>query len=322
MAQTGKQDTHTMEAVRFHDYGGADALHVELVPRPEPGVGEVLVHIRAASVNPADWKLREGGMKNFMALTLPFTPGCDFAGTVAAVGVGVTTFEAGDAVVGMTPPQKGGAYAEYVSVPATQMVRKPDGLSFVDAASFPVAALTAWQGLHDSGGLKSGQSVLIHGGAGGVGIFATQFARQAGANPIYVTASGADKEFVESLGATQAIDYKNERFEEIAKNVDVVLDLVGGETQERSWGVLKPGGILVSVTSPPSEDKAAAHGVRAAMLHARPTQEQLTLIADLLANGTVNTVIGKTFGLTEARAAQEQSRHGHTRGKIVLTAER
>lgn len=311
-------DTQTMTAVRFHEYGDASVLKVESVPRPVPSTEQVLVRVHAASVNPLDWKLREGFMKGMMPLHLPFTPGSDLAGVVESVGETAAGFVVGDAVFGGINPQIGGACAEFVAVSPHGLVRKRDSLSFDEAASVPSVAMTAWQALFDFGGLQSGQTVLIHGGAGGVGMFAVQFAKQKGAT-VYATCSDTDKSFVSGLGANTVIDYKNERFETIAKNVDVVLDLIGGETQERSWQAIKPGGILVGATAPPSPEKAAAHGVRAAMVQVKPTPELLSQIAQMLADGSVKTEVGKTFPLADAPAAHELSQHGHVRGKIVLT---
>ncbi len=308
----------TMKAVRFHEYGGSGVLAYEDAPRPELKPDEVLLRVEATSVNPMDWKIREGFMKEMLPIAFPFTPGGDVAGVVEEAGAGVTDFAAGDAVFGFVPMQAGGGYAEYVAVPVAMLTRKPDAVSFVEAASLPVVSLTAWQALFDFGGLQAGQSVLIHGGAGGVGMFAVQFAKRKGASPIYVTASAGDKAFVAGLGADTVIDYENERFEEIAKNVDMVLETIGGETQERSWGTLKPGGILVATAAPPPQEKAAAQGVRAAMVQLKPTGAGLAEIVALLAEGKVKTEIGKTFPLAQAREAQELSQHGHIRGKIVL----
>ncbi len=307
-----------MKAVRFHGFGDASVLQYEEAPRPEPKAGEVLVRIIATSVNPLDWKIREGYMQGMMPITLPFIPGGDIAGVVETVGEGVSDFAAGDAVFGRVPPQAGGGYAEYVAAPVALLAKKPEEISFEQAASAPIVSLTAWQSLFRFGGLQPGQSILIHGAAGGLGLFAVQFAKWKGASPIYATASASDKEFVQQLGADTVIDYKNERFEEIVHGVDVVLDTVGGETQERSWGVLKPGGILVATSAPPASEKADAHGVRAVMVQVEPTSE-LNDIAALLASGTVKTEIGKTLPLSEAGKAQELSQHGHVRGKIVLT---
>ena len=318
MADETQTMTATMTAVRFHEYGDASVLQVESVPRPIPSDEQVLVHVRAVSVNPLDWKLRQGFMKDMVPLQFPFTPGGDFAGTVAVSGSGSTRWAVGEAVFGRVDPMVGGAYAEFVAVAPDAIERKPDNLSFAEAASVPVVALTAWQGIFDFGGLQAGQTILIHGAAGGVGMFAVQFAKQKGAT-VYATCSEGDKAFVSGLGADSVIDYKNQRFEDIAKNVDVVLDLVGGETGERSWQTLKPGGILVGSTAPPSPENAAAHHVRAAMVQVTATAALLAQIAGLLADGKVKTEVGKTFTLTDVRAAQELSQNGHVRGKIVLT---
>ncbi len=317
--KTMASDEPTMTAVRFHDYGDASVLAVESVPRPTPQLEHVLVRVRAAAVNPLDWKLRQGLMKDMMPLQLPFTPGGDLAGVVEAVEGGAK-FAVGDAVFGALAPFGGGAYAEFAVAAPDVLEHKPENLSFAEAASVPGVALTAWQALFDFGGLQSGQTLLIHGGAGGVGLFAVQFAKQKGAT-VYATCSDTDKAFVSGLGADTVIDYKNERFEDVVQNVDVVLDLVGGETRDRSWGVLKPGGILVSTPAPPSPEKAAAHNVRAAFVQLKPTAGLLAQIAQMLGSGAVKTEVGKTFPLSDAAAAQELSQHGHVRGKIVLTVD-
>jgi NADPH:quinone reductase-like Zn-dependent oxidoreductase len=211
----------------------------------------------------------------------------------------------------------GGAYAEYVTAPVAQLALKPQTLDFSQAASIPVVASTSWESLFEKAGLAAGQSVLIHGGAGGVGMFAVQFARWKGAHVI-ATASATDLDFVRSLGAAEVIDYKGERFEEKVSNLDVVLDLIGGETQQRSWQTLKPGGILVSTTAPPSEEEAIKHGVRATMIQMHPSGELLAEIAGLIDSGQVQTFVGATFPLEQAGQAQEANRTGHVRGKIVI----
>ena len=308
----------TMTAIRFHEYGDASVLQTETLPLPVAKSGQVLVRVAAASVNPLDWKLREGYMKEMMPLSLPFIPGCDFAGTIVSVQSDAP-FAAGDAVFGGLPPPFGGTYAQYVAAAPNALTRKPDNLSFVEAASVPVVAMTAWESLRVAD-LQAGQSILIQGGAGSVGLFAVQFAKQIGAT-IYATCSGRDKEFVKSLGADTVIDYKNEKFEEIVKNVNVVLDTVGGETQEKSWQTLKSGGILIAVSQPPDQEKAKTHGVRAEMLMLNPTGDLLAQIGTLLQSGAIKTEVGKTFPLAEAKEAQELSQNGHIRGKIVLTME-
>ena len=313
----------TMKAIRFDAYGGPEVLRYEDVPIPQPAAGQALVRVKAVAVNPLDWKIRSGMMKEMMPVKLPFIPGGDIAGTVEAVGAGVTALQVGQEVYGLQSgsdanPLPGGAYAEYAAIPVATLSAKPKTLDFVQAASVPIVALTAWQGLFGTGGLTAGQTVLIHGGAGGVGMFAIQFARWKGAKVI-TTATADDADFVRELGAEQVIDYQNAKFEQEVSHVDVVLDTIGGDTQARSWQTLKKGGILAATPSPPSPEDAARYGVRGAFVQVKPDGAQLAQIAELLDSGTVKTFVGATFPLAEAAKAQEQSQHGHTRGKIVLT---
>ncbi|HEX4098354.1 MAG TPA: NADP-dependent oxidoreductase, partial [Caulobacteraceae bacterium] len=257
-----------MKAIRIHEFGNADVLRVEDVDRPEPGAGEVLILIRAAGVNPVDYKIREGRYPPVKADQLPLILGRDAAGVVQEVGQGAGRFKAGDEVFAMLPQDRGG-YAEWVTAPADLCAPKPRSLDFVQAASVPLAALTAWQGLFDHGRLEAGQRVLIHGASGGVGPFAVQFAKIKGAE-VFATASADSRSFVERLGADRVIDYKNERFEDVVHDADLVYDLIGGETETRSWQVLKRGGTLVSTVHEPDADRAAAAGVRAMRYTCQP----------------------------------------------------
>ncbi|HAE84477.1 MAG TPA: NADPH:quinone reductase [Ktedonobacter sp.] len=305
-----------MKAIRFHDYGGPEVLKYEDMPRPEPQQGEVLIQVRAASVNPLDLAVREGWMASMIPLQLPAIAGVDVAGTGKATGKGVTDFSIGQDVYGFLS-MGSGAYAEYATVAIETIASQPQTLDYVEAASVPLAATAAWQALFEVGGLKEGQKVLVHGGAGGVGTFAVQMAKLKGAR-VLATASDQNVEFVKKLGADEVIDYRTTPFETIAHSVDVVLHLIGGETQQRSWGVLKAGGMLVSLLGPPSQEDAAKYGVRAAFLGAQPTTGLLKEFADLLDRGQIKPHVGKVFPLEQARQAQELKRHGHTRGKIVL----
>jgi len=225
-----------MRAVRFHDYGDPSVLRVDEVPRPRPKAGEVLVEVRAAGVNPIDWKLRSGNLQAFLPVELPHVPGIELAGTVSELGPGVTEFSLGDDVFGRGQ----GAYAEYAIAPAQSIARKPKVLSFVEAATLPNGGITAWWGLFEIAGLESGQRLLIHGGAGGVGGLAVQLGRWKGAHVI-ATTSTANLDFVRSLGADEVVDYSVSRFDETVGDVDVVLDTVGGDVTDRSWSVLKKG---------------------------------------------------------------------------------
>jgi NADPH:quinone reductase-like Zn-dependent oxidoreductase len=307
----------TMKAIRLSAYGGPELLRVEEIARPQPSQGEALIRVHATAVNPIDGHLRSGAMQQIMPLQFPYTPGSDFAGVVESIGDGVTTVHVGQEVYGSVEGTRGGAYAEYLAAPVAALAPKPRTLNLSQAASVPIVAQTAWQALFDKAGLAAGQSVLIHGGAGGVGMFAVQFARWKGAHVI-ATASAADAEFVRSLGAEEVIDYKGERFEEKVSGLDVVLDLIGGETQQRSWQTLKRGGILVASTAPPSEEEATKHSVRAAMVQMQGSSALLAEIAGLIDSGQIKTLVGATFPLEQAAQAQEASRTGHVRGKIVI----
>ncbi len=309
-------NTPSMKAICFHEYGGPEVLKYENVPRPEPQHGQVLIQVRAAAVNPVDWKIREGWLASMIPLQLPAIAGTDVAGVVMATGQGVTDFRVGQDVYGFVGIG-GGAYAEYTTSGIETIALQPRTLDYVQAASVPLVATTAWQALFEAGGLKEGQTVLVHGGAGGVGTFAVQLAKMKGAY-VLATASGQNVEFVKDLGADEVIDYTTTSFEKVAHHVDVVLDIIGGETQQRSWGVLKPGGILVSTLGPPSQEDAAKHRVRAVFVQAQPTAGLLKEFARLLDSGQIKPNVGKMFPMEQARQAQELKQHGHTRGKIVL----
>jgi len=304
-----------MKAVRIHRFGGSEVMEIEEVPVPQPQESEVLVRVHAASVNPVDYKIRRGGYVG--ADKLPLTLGRDASGVVESIGARVERVERGDAIYAMLGPDRG-AFAGYAVVKTGEGAPKPARLGHVEAAAVPLAGLTAWQGLFDHGGLKPGQRVLIHGGAGGVGHFAVQFAKAKGAT-VLTTVSGEDIGFVRDLGADQAIDYKTQRFEEIARDIDLVFDLVAGETQERSWSVLKPGGILVSTLGQPSSQKAAQHKVRAIGYRAQPNAAELAEIGRLIDDGKVRIVIAATFPLARVREAEELLERGRVRGKIVVT---
>jgi NADPH:quinone reductase-like Zn-dependent oxidoreductase len=306
----------TMKAVRIHDFGGPETMTIDDLPVPQPQGDEILLRVHAASVNPVDYKTREGKFSPVTKEKLPITLGRDVSGTVESVGPDQRVMKRGDAIYAMLGPDRGG-FAEYVLVKATEAAPKPSRLSHAEAAAVPLAALTAWQGLFDHGGLAAGQRVLIHGGAGGVGHFAVQFAKAKGATVI-TTVSGDDLDFARQLGADQVIDYKTQRFDEMVRDVDLVFDLVAGETQERSWSVLKPGGILVSTLGQPPQDKAAQHRVRAAGYMAQPNAAELTEIGRLIDAGKVRPVIEATLPLSQARQAEERQQRGHVHGKIVL----
>ena len=276
----------TMQAVRYHDYGGPQVLVLEQAPLPQPQAGQVLLRVLAAGVNPADWKIRAGFFKEFMPLPLPWTPGLDAAGMVEAVGADVTTLQPGQAVYGVV----NGGYAEYAVAPAVDLRPKPAHLSFEQAAAVPVGALTAWQAVIEDAQVQPGQHVLVHGAAGGVGLFAVQLARWKGAH-VTGTASAGNLEFVRSLGAETAIDYSAAPFETVARDMDVVVDTVGGEIPERSWQVLRPGGVLVTVAAQLPPEAGQAYGVRA-ITSGRASSDRLGQISELLEAKQLTPVVG------------------------------
>jgi NADPH:quinone reductase-like Zn-dependent oxidoreductase len=306
-----------MKAVRIHNYGGPDVLRFEDAPRPTPGSGELLVRVHGASVNPIDSKFRAGYLKDFMPHTLPSIPGWDVSGVVEAVGSGVTKFKRGDEVYARPDVSRDGAYAEYAVVKETEAALKPKSVDHVHAAAIPVVALAAWQALFDKGGLNKGQKVLIHGAAGGVGSFAVQLAKWKGAHVIG-TASGKNQSLLRELGGDEIIDYEKNRFEDVVHDADVVLDTIGGDTQNRSWKVLKKGGILVSIVSPPSAKEAAKHGVRSEFFSAKPDSSQLAQIAELVDSGKLKPIVETVLPLSDARRAHEMYEKRHARGKTVL----
>ncbi len=303
----------TMKAVRIHAYGGPEVLKYEEAPRPKPGPGEFLIRVYAAGVNPVDWKIRQGYLNH----SLPLIPGWDVSGVVEATGPGVAGLKKGDEVYSRPDIGRDGGYAESIVVRESEVAPKPKSIDHIRAAAIPLAALTAWQSLFDAAGLRAGQKVLIHAAAGGVGSFAVQLAKWKGAHVIG-TASGRNQGFLRELGADEAIDYEATRFEDVVRDLDVVLDTLGGDTRTRSWKVLKKGGILVSIVGPPSAEEAAAHGVRQASVFAQPMAIQLAEIAKLVDSGKLRAIVQNVLPLSEARRAHELSQTGHTRGKIVL----
>ncbi|MFO0829337.1 MAG: NADP-dependent oxidoreductase [Phycisphaerales bacterium] len=310
-------DPPTMKAVRIDGFGGVEVMKYEDAAKPVAGPDQVLIHIRAAGVNPVDWKIREGMLRG-QKLPMPFILGFDVSGVVETVGDSVKDFKVGDEVYAYLSLMSGGGYAEYVAAPASTVTKKPTNVDHVKAAAVPLAALTAWQALFDRAGLKSGQTVLIHGAAGGVGHFAVQLAKAKGAKVI-ATASEKNLDFVKGLGADQVIDYRKQKFEEVAKDVDVVFDMIGGDTLERSYGVVKEGGFVVSIVAPPNAEKLAARKARGAVLLVKPDAKELAEITTLIESGAVKPEVSATFALKDAAKAHEKSKAGVDRGKIVLT---
>ncbi|WFU12294.1 NADP-dependent oxidoreductase (plasmid) [Rhizobium sp. CB3090] len=308
-----------MKAVRIHSFGGPEVLRLEEIERPEPKIDEILIRVEAASVNPVDWKMREGNYPAVQNEDLPYVLGRDVCGTVEKVGEGVAAFRSGDAVYAFLNPRHGG-YEQFVIARPEEIAPKPRSLNPVQAAAIPLAGITAWQGMFDHGGLQAGQRVLIHGGAGGVGHLAVQFAKAKGAW-VATTVSGADLDFARSLGADKIIDYKSERFEEAIQPVDMVFDLVAGETQDRSFDVIRTGGILVSTLAQPDKNRADELGIRAVRYTAQPNGLQLAEIGRLIDDGKVCVEVRRVYPLEQARAAQEAIMNEHSRGKIVLRVE-
>ncbi|GAA2301882.1 NADP-dependent oxidoreductase [Streptomyces violaceusniger] len=313
-----------MRAVVQDALGGPEVLRVAEVARPEPIPTEVLVRVRAAGINPVDWKTRQGGGMAGVLGEPPFTLGWDVSGVVEEVGFGVTTLAPGDEVYGMPWfPRQAGGYAEFVTAPARQFARKPATLGHEAAAAVPLAALTAWQILVDTAKVEAGQRVLVHAAAGGVGHFAVQFARHLGAT-VVGTAREGRHEWLGRLGAAELIDYTEQRFEDTLENVDVVIDLLGEEhdaTSTRSLKVLTKGGLLVAVpggVSPELREAADARGVRTSPFLVEPDGAALTTIADLIDQGAVEVEVEDVFPLEEAGRAHRQGEDGHTRGKLVL----
>lgn len=304
----------TCQAIRIHQYGGPEELKHDQVQHPEPHADEVLVHVFAAGVNPVDWKITEGYMKTVRPVQFPYIPGRDIAGIVEEVGPGVTAFQKGQAVFGQSTH---GGYVEYVTASVKTLALKPASISFEEAAAIPVGATTAWQGLFDHGNLHAGQTVLIQGAAGGVGIFAVQFAHWKGAHVIGTT-STSNVDFVRSLGAETVIDYTSTPIEQVVHDVGLVFDGVGASTLASSLKAVKNGGTLVAIAGQPDEEKARERNVHVERFSAQVSSELLGTFAQLIKEGQVKVVIEATYPLTNASKAHEHSKSGHGRGRIVL----
>jgi NADPH:quinone reductase-like Zn-dependent oxidoreductase len=305
-----------MKAARVLRFGPPDVIVSDDVPRPEPAAGQLLVRVKAAGVGHWDALIREGTVR---LQPLPLILGSELSGIVEGIGADVSGFRRGDEVYGATNEQFSGAYAEYAVPVANMMAHKPNTLTFIEAASTPIVTVTAWQMLFDYARVTAGQSVLIHGAAGNVGGYAAQMAKQAGLH-VVASAGSADLDYVRGLGAETVVDYRTERFEDAVSGVDVVLDTVGGDTQERSLRVLKPGGILVSVVSPVPEPLQTRYGIRAAYFYVGVTTGRLNRITELFDSGRLVTNVGTVLPLEEARTAHEMLGGApHRRGKIVLS---
>jgi NADPH:quinone reductase-like Zn-dependent oxidoreductase len=304
-----------MKAVVAHEYGAPEVLKFEEVQRPEPNEDEALVRVVASSVNPADPLTLSGKYAREFGTHLPLIPGYDIAGVVEKTGASVTKLKVGDAVYGY--PTFGGGWADYVTVKESEVAAKPKSLNFVESAAVPMGALTAWQALVDVAKLQPGQTVLIHGGSGGVGSFAIQIAKARGARVI-ATASTANQDLLKQLGADVAVDYTKTKFEDVAKDVDVVLDPVGKETLARSYGVVKKGGIVMSLVARPDPVELKKHEIRGAGISSHSDAQDLTEIAQLIDAGKIKPMVTQVLPLSQAIAAQQQAATHHTRGKVVL----
>ncbi len=312
------QDTTTMKAIQIQAFGGPEVLEVREIPIPVPTAGELLLRVRAAAINPVDTGVRSGRAFGLSGAVPPYVPGFDVSGTVASIGPGVTRFDVGDDVFAMLDLRRGGGYAEYTIVKENEAATKPLNVSHAEAASVPLVGLTAWQTLFEISNLQAGQTVLIHAGAGGVGSIAIQLAKWRGARVI-ATASDYNHDFLRELGADVQVDYRTQRFEDFATDVDVVLDTIGGETQVRSMAVLKEGGTLISIVGlTPQGRNPERNDIRVTSTLVRPDWEQLSQIGELIEDGTVRPIVNYRFSLQQAPQAHEQSETRHSRGKIVL----
>ncbi len=306
-----------MKAVRIHQYGNADVLQIEEIPIPEIREDEVLIKIHATSINPVDWKVREGHLKAMNLHNLPLTLGWDVSGTIEKTGSNVTEFNIGDEVYSRPAIERDGSYAEFIAVKAAEVTRKPKTMTHLEAASIPLAGITAWETLVTTAHIEKGQRVLIHAASGGVGTLAVQIAKAKGCYVIGTT-SETNVALVKSLGADEVVDYKKEDFSELLSDIDVVLDTLGGVVQDKSWKVLKKGGILVSITQNPNAEIAEKLGVRSAFVFIGPNVPVLNELTALIDTGKLKAIVGNVFRLEEMKQAHLLSESGRARGKIVI----
>ncbi|MCH7828881.1 NADP-dependent oxidoreductase [Patescibacteria group bacterium] len=308
-----------MKAVQINKYGDNSVVEVnEKAAKPEVSAGTVLVEVHAASVNPVDWKIREGYLKEMMQLEFPATLGVDFSGVIAEVGESVSGFKPGDEVYGMASAMTGGSFAEFIIVPFASVALKPKSVSHSEAAAVPLTGLSALQVLKDQMNISNGQKVLIHGGAGGIGTLAIQIAKQLGAE-VATTASKEDSDIVKELGADTVIDYKNEKFEDMVKDYDAVFDTIGGETYQRSFQVLKKGGVIVSMVEKPNEELMKQYEVEAKMQFTQPNGAQLAELATLVDEAKMKIKIDRAFPLDAVKEALDYLQNSHHQGKVVIT---
>ncbi len=313
-AQTGKP---VMKAVVVNEYGGPEVLKYQDAPRPEPKGDEILVRVMAAAVNPVDSYVRQGMLAKRGLDNRPAIIGYDIAGVVEKTGADIKKFKAGDAVYSYLSIMRGGGYAEFAVAKESETALKPKNINFAEAAAVPLAATTAWQALIETAKIDQGQTVLIHGGSGGVGSFAIQIAKGRGAKVI-ATASTAHQDLLKQLGVDQAIDYTTTKFEDVVKDVDVVLNCVRADALARSYGVVKKGGIIVSITDEPDQTECAKHGIRGSRLGALSDARVLEELTRLIEAKKITPIISQTFPLADASKAHQQIETHHTLGKIVL----
>jgi NADPH:quinone reductase-like Zn-dependent oxidoreductase len=310
-----------VRAIQVSSFGGPEVLSVVDVPRPSPISTEVLVSVRAAGVNPVDWKTRSGSGVSRWAGPPPFVPGWDVAGIVVEMGFGVTLFSPGDRVFGMPWfPRQAGAYSEFVAAPSRHFARIPEGMSFEEAAALPLAGLTAWQSLVDTANVQAGQTVLVHGASGGVGHIAVQIAKELGAH-VLATARSVNHDFLRSLGADECVDREAVAVQDAARDVDVVLDFVGSEETRAELDTLREGGMLVAIpdgASDEARDEAARRGIRVSEPLVEPDGHALTELAALVGDGRLKVYVDRVLPLEEAAEAHELLESGGVRGKLVL----
>lgn len=309
-----------MKAEQIRMYGGSDVLEInEKASIPEVSTGKILVEVHAAGVNPMDWKIREGYLKQTTPLQLPVTLGGDFSGVIIEIGEGVTGYEKGDEVFGHTNILKGesGSFAEFVSVDAKETGLKPTNINHVKAACLPLSAVSAWQAIVENIGAKRGQKILIHGGVGGIGSMAIQIAKHFGAY-VATTVRGDDIPFAKALGADEIIDYKKQPFEDVLHDFDAILDTIGGETYLKSFIVMKREGMIVSLLEQPQIEKIKHHGVKTVFQSTQVTTERLLIIKKLVEDGVIKIPVDRMFPLEEADEALEYLKNGHPRGKVAV----
>jgi NADPH:quinone reductase-like Zn-dependent oxidoreductase len=317
LAAAAFADSATMKAIVIHEYGGLDVLKYEDALRPKPKENEVLIRVKAASVNPVDVAIRKGYLKELTGNKFPLILGMDASGVVEEVGAKVDKFKVGDPVIAFFTLAGEGGYAQFVVASENEVSRKPSAITFEQAAAVPAAGSTAWTALVETGDLKAGQTVLIHGGSGGVGHFAIQIAKACGAK-VVATASSANQDFLKQMGADVAIDYTKQKFEDVAKDVDLVLDSVGEDTLKRSYAVVKKGGMIVSIVDDVDRSELDTRGIRGAAIRTEPNQKTLEELARLINAKKIMPVVSQVLPLSDVGKAHQQIATGHTRGKIVL----